>query len=65
MLTSEDIKNLIEAQKEAFYTREEMDVKFDAMNQNFSSLQGSVDAYAKKPILIIKKWLPCATDSKE
>lgn len=43
MLTSEDIKNItdaqIEAQKEVFYTKEELDTKF-------SNLQTSVDAIA-------------------
>lgn len=48
MLTDEDIKNLIEAHKTIFATREEIDMKFDAMYEKFSDLQTSVDAYAKK-----------------
>lgn len=47
MLTIEDIKNIVTARKEVFYTREEMDVKFDALNENFSSLQTSVVGMAK------------------
>lgn len=48
MLTDEDIKNLVEAHKAVFATREEMDMKFDAMYGKFSDLQTGVDAYAKK-----------------
>lgn len=48
MLTPDDIKNLIEAQKEIFYTKQEMDqemdVRFDAMHEKFSNLQTSVDS---------------------
>ncbi len=40
MLTSVEIQRIINAQKEIFYTREEMD-------QKFSSLQTSVDRIAK------------------
>ncbi len=32
-LTAEDIKLIIDAQKEAFYTKEEMDVEFNAMRE--------------------------------
>ena len=44
MLTDEDIKKLTTV----FATREEMDVKFEAMHLSFSELQSAVDAYAKK-----------------
>lgn len=96
MLTNEDIKKIVEASKEAFYDKKELDVKFaqfynkkemddkfydkkeldakfsevddsftkmfvemdkrfkniedrlDEMKQDYSNLQSSVDAYAKK-----------------
>ena len=48
MITTEDLQKLISGLKEFFYSKEEMDVKFDAMNENFNSLRTSVDAYAKK-----------------
>ncbi len=47
MLTSEDINKLIDAMKAFFYTKEEMDVKFENIENNFSILQTSVDAFAK------------------
>jgi len=48
MLTDQDIKNLLQSFREIFATREELDVKFDAMHQTFSDLQTAVDGYAKK-----------------
>jgi hypothetical protein len=54
MLTSDDIKKItqaqIEAQKEVFFTKDEMDAKFYSkteMDVKFSSIQTSVDAIAK------------------
>ncbi|GEM_PF-1534743 len=54
MLTAEDIKKItqaqIEAQKEIFFTKGEMDEKFyskSGMDVKFSNLQTSVDAIAK------------------
>ena len=44
MLTVEDIQKLIEAEKEVFTTKED----FARIEQMFSNLQSSVDAYAKK-----------------
>lgn len=44
MLTQEDIKNLIEAEKEVFTTKAD----FAQLEKMFSELQTSVDAYAKK-----------------
>ena len=44
MLTAEDIQKLIEAEKEVFTTKED----FAGLEQMFSNLQTSVDAYAKK-----------------
>ena len=44
MLDKEDIKKLIEV----FATRDEIDKRFDEVRQDFSDLQTSVDAYAKK-----------------
>ncbi len=47
MLTIEDINKLIQAMKSFFYSKEEMDVKFESMESKFSNLQTSVDAFAK------------------
>ena len=44
MLTSEDIKLIIEAEKEVFPTKDD----FEDLKKLFSSLQTSVDGYAKK-----------------
>ena len=44
MLTSEDIKLIIEAEKEVFPTKTD----FDNLRTDFSNLQTSVDNYAKK-----------------
>lgn len=44
MLTAEDIKNLIEAERAVFTTKED----FDLLRQDFFNLQSSVDSYAKK-----------------
>ena len=48
MLTSEDIKKIIEANKEVFPSKEDFESFKDEMKQSFSDLQTSVDAYAKK-----------------
>ena len=44
MLTTEDIQNLIKAQKEVFATRDD----FEGMREDFSKLQTSIDTYSKK-----------------
>lgn len=53
MLTEEDIKKItdaqIEAQKQIFFTKDEMDEKFYSktdMDKKFSGLQTAVDAFA-------------------
>ena len=48
MITDEDIKKIIQAEREVFASSEELDTKFDAIHQSFSELQSAVDAYAKK-----------------
>lgn len=48
MLVNEDIQKIIEAQKDIFPTREEINTRFEQVRQDFSNLQTSVDAYAKK-----------------
>jgi len=48
MLTDEDILKIVEAQKEVFPTKEDFEVFKDEMRKDFSDLQTSVDAYAKK-----------------
>lgn len=48
MLTSEDIKNLIKAQAEVFATKEDLEKVKEDLRVDFSNLQTSVDAYAKK-----------------
>jgi hypothetical protein len=54
MLTKDDIQQItnaqIEAQKEIFFTKEEMDEKFYSkpeMDEKFKNLQTSIDAIAK------------------
>lgn len=46
MLTPDDIKLLIQAEKEVFYTKTEFDEKFNKLEHSFSSLQTSVDGLA-------------------
>lgn len=48
MLTIEDVQKLIEAFREVFPTKEEFEAFREEMRQDFSDLQTSVDAYAKK-----------------
>ena len=48
MLTNEDIQKLIEAQQEVFATKEDLSILKDELLVEFSNLQSSVDAYAKK-----------------
>ncbi len=51
MLTNEDIVNIVQsvvkAEKELFYTKPELDEKFQKMQDSFSTLQTSVDAMTK------------------
>ncbi|MBI2356264.1 MAG: hypothetical protein HYV13_03625 [Candidatus Doudnabacteria bacterium] len=75
MLTTEDIKRIIEAEKELFYTKPEMDKKFQKLENSFSSLQTSVDAMTKtfkqyyeeqqifvKKVQKIEDWIKKAAD---
>ncbi len=48
MLTDEDIKKIIEANREVFATKEDFEAFREEMKKSFSDLQTSVDAYAKK-----------------
>lgn len=48
MLDQEDIKNIIEAQKEIFPAKEDFEEFKEEMRKDFSDLLTSVDAYAKK-----------------
>ena len=48
MLADEDIIKIIEAQKEIFPTKTDFESFKDEMKKDFSDLQTSVDAYAKK-----------------
>ncbi len=48
MLTNEDIQKIIEAQKEAFATKEDLIALKEEIKEDFSNLQTSVDTYAKK-----------------
>jgi DNA repair ATPase RecN len=47
MLTTKDITKIIEAFKGIFYTKEEMDQKFEEQSKNFSNLQSTVDGVVK------------------
>lgn len=48
MLTNEDIKNIIEANREVFSTKEDFESFREEMRKNFSDLLTAVDSYAKK-----------------
>lgn len=48
MLTDEDIQKIIDANREAFATKEDFEVFEEEMKKSFSDLQSSVDAYAQK-----------------
>ncbi|MBI4098738.1 MAG: hypothetical protein HY437_01735 [Candidatus Magasanikbacteria bacterium] len=48
MISNEEIKQMVVAFSEVFATREEIVERFDAMHEQFSELQNSVDTYAKK-----------------
>ena len=48
MLTDDDIKKIIEANREVFPAKEDFEGFKDEIKQSFSDLQTSVDAYAKK-----------------
>jgi SUMO ligase MMS21 Smc5/6 complex component len=48
MLTDEDIRKIIEANREVFSTKEDFEAFKEEMKESFSDLQTSVDAYAKK-----------------
>lgn len=48
MLTNEEILKIIEAQKEVFPTKQDFEYFKDEIKKDFSNLQISVDAYAKK-----------------
>ena len=48
MLAEEDIKRIIEANREVFPSKEDFESFKEEIKQSFSDLQTSVDAYAKK-----------------
>ena len=48
MLTNEDIKKIIEANREVFPAKEDFENFKDEIKHSFADLQTSVDAYAKK-----------------
>lgn len=48
MLTDHDIKRIIEAEREVFATKPELDAYRDEMRESFSSLLTAVETYAKK-----------------
>jgi uncharacterized coiled-coil DUF342 family protein len=48
MLTDEDIKKIIEANREVFPTKEDFNDFKQELKESFSELQTSVDTYAKK-----------------
>ena len=50
MLTNNDIKKIIEAQKDVFYTKDELDENFYSkkeLDSKFTKLQTPIDAIAK------------------
>ena len=53
MITDEDttkiVNKIIEANKELFYSKPEMDDKFDGLRKDFSNLQTAVTSFAKAP----------------
>lgn len=48
MLNNEDIQKIITANREVFATKEDFEAFREEMKKDFSDLQTSVDAYAKK-----------------
>ena len=48
MLTNEDIQKIIEANREVFATKENLENFREEIRNSFSDLQTSVDSYAKK-----------------
>jgi len=48
MLTNDDIVKIIEAEKQVFPTKEDLDSLKDEMKKDFSKLELSVDNYATK-----------------
>jgi len=48
MLTQEDIKKIITAQKKVFTTKEDFDLFQEEIAKGFSDLQGAVDSYSVK-----------------
>lgn len=48
MLNDEDIKKIIEANREVFSTKEDFESFREEMRKSFSDLQTSVDTYAQK-----------------
>lgn len=62
MLTKEDIKLIIEAEKEVFYSKIELDKKFQKLENSFANLQTSVDGmttvfkkYYEEQQILVKK----------
>ncbi len=48
MLTDQEVTKLIDAFKEVFATRTEIEGRFDTLKQDFSILQTSIDVYSQK-----------------
>ena len=48
MLTKEDIANIVDAEREVFPTKGDLEAFRDDMRKDFAELQSAVDAYAKK-----------------
>ncbi len=48
MLDNDDIKKLIEAQKEVFATKEDLEQMKDEIRKDYSDLLSAIDAYAKR-----------------
>ncbi len=48
MLTSEDIKNIVAAEREVFATRADLEQVGENLRADFAKLMESVDAYSKK-----------------
>ena len=48
MLTNEDVKKIVNANREVFATKEDFSVFKDELRKDFSDLQTAVDSYAHK-----------------
>lgn len=48
MLSIHEIKQIVEAHKEVFITKEEFDQRIDTLVKSFSDLQSSVDRFGRR-----------------